>query len=28
VRLAFRQLAAATRELRVVGVYEGHEVKS
>jgi prephenate dehydratase len=27
VQHAFRQLAAATRELRVVGVYEGHEEK-
>jgi prephenate dehydratase len=26
VRLAFSQLAQATREVRVVGVYEGHEV--
>ena len=26
VRLAFSQLAEATREVRVVGVYEGHEV--
>ena len=26
VRLAFSQLARATREVRVVGVYEGHEV--
>jgi prephenate dehydratase len=28
VQVAFRQLADATRELRVVGVYEGHEEKA
>ena len=27
VRLALRDLKAATRELRVVGVYEGHEAQ-